>query len=144
MKSLKKVRIYHYEPHKRAINKSTILKLKTPEKEAKGHQECANFLADEIRNLWEKEAKLNEKAQEDLLKEVATTFTEEDNNLLDAPITNQEIKDSLNSCNMKAAPGTDSITYQTYKTCWHILGEDLGDFLRDRPASGSILSTIGR
>ena len=131
LKSLKKVRIYHYELHKRAINKSTILKLKTPEKEAKGHQECANFLADEIRNLWEKEAKLNEKAQEDLLKEVATTFTEEDNNLLDAPITNQEIKDSLNSCNMKAAPGTDSITYQTYKTCWHILGEDLGDVLRE-------------
>ena len=126
-----KVRIYHHELHKRTINKSTILKLKTPEKVLTGHQECANFLVQEVKDLWEKEVKLNEEAQEELLSEVKQVFTEEDNKLLEATISNQEIKDSLDRCNMRASPGTDSITYQTYKTCWEILGEDFGDVLRE-------------
>ena len=49
---------------------------------------------------------------------------------------NHEIKESLKKCNMKAAPGTDSITYKVFQSCWHILGEDLCDVLREVVRSG--------
>ena len=126
-----KVRLYHHELHKRVVNKSTIVKLRTPEKDLIGHKECAEYLAEEVRNLWEKEIHLNDEAQEELLQDVEKVFTEEDNKLLEAPISNQEIRESLERCNFKASPGTDSVTYLTYKSCWHILGEDLGDVLRE-------------
>ena len=131
-----KVRIYHHDLHRKTINRSTILKLKTPNGVISGHDACSKFLSQEVSNLWENEVKLDTKAQEELLKEVERTFTEEDNKLLEATITNQEIKESLDRCNMKAAPGTDCITYQVFQKCWHILGEDLGDVIREIVKTG--------
>ena len=137
-----KVRIYHHDLHRKTMNKSTILKLKTPNGDISGHKACSKFLSEEVRSLWENEVKLDEKAQEELLKEVEKSFTEEDNKLLESTITNQEIKESLDKCNMRSAPGTDCITYQVFHKCWHILGEDLSDVLREIVKSGKPTETM--
>ena len=136
MEQSEKVRIFHHDLRRRSLNKSTITKLKTPAGIITGHRACSEFLCEEVRNLWENEALLNPASQEELLKEVEPSFTEEDNKRLVATITNHEIKESLKKCNMKAAPGTDSITYKVFQSCWHILGEDLCEVLREVVRSG--------
>ena len=52
-------------------------------------------------------AKLDRRAQGDLLAEVKEVFTEEDNTMLESPITDEEIKRSLTKANQKASPGGD-------------------------------------
>ena len=55
-------------------------------------------------------APLNEEAQEELLREVKEVFTEEDNQMLMKKPTKNEVKESLWSAKMHAAPGSDGLT----------------------------------
>ena len=80
MEQSEKVRIFHHDLRRRSLNKSTITKLKTPTGIITGHRACSEFLCEEVRNLWENEALLNPASQEELLKEIEPSFTEEDNN----------------------------------------------------------------
>ena len=52
-------------------------------------------------------------------------FTDKDNDLLLKEVTKEEVKNSLMTANMDAAPGTDSLTNLVYKECWGVLGDSL-------------------
>ena len=51
-----------------------------------GHEKCAKHLDDEVRALLGSPAKLDRRAQGDLLAEVERVFTDEDNAMLELPI----------------------------------------------------------
>ena len=123
IQSSEKVRIFHHEIHQKNNKRSSILRLKTDQGLLEGHQECSNYLQAVLSNLLETPAELDPEAQNILLSEVDTQFTEEDNEMLIAAPTKDEVEQSIISSNLHAAPGTDGITSFLYKECFHILGD---------------------
>ena len=132
-----KVRIFHHEQMHRSFNKSSIDKLQLHDKIIHGHEECAKHLDLEVRKLLGAPAKLNKEAQQELLEGIGRVFTEEDNQMLEAPVTNEEIKKSLLTANQKASPGFDGIPYAFYTKFWEIIGHHLCDVVRWVINSGS-------
>ena len=119
------VRIYHHEIHANYLKKSSILKLNTEKGVLEGHSACASYLEEAVGDLLLHPAALCDSSQETLLKEVRVVFTDKDNDLLLKEVTKEEVKNSLMTANMDAAPGTDSLTNLVYKECWGILGDSL-------------------
>ena len=68
------VRIYHHELHKTHINRSSILRLETNNQTLVGHEECSQFLEDQVSQLLLNPAELDSQAQ--ALNEVQPVFTD--------------------------------------------------------------------
>ena len=102
-----KTRIYHHEKLFKTFERNKIDKLQLEGEIIEGHDRCAKHLDDEVRVLLGHPAKLDREAQRDLLAEVERVFTDEDNAMLEAPVTDEEIKRSLSKANQKASPGGD-------------------------------------
>ena len=95
-----KVTIYHHEIHKKLVKKSAILKLQTPTGLLEGHDKCATYLENEVKNLLLADAGLDERAQKILLDETLPTFTEADNELLLAPPSIEDVKKTVDNSNL--------------------------------------------
>lgn len=102
-----KSRIYHHKKLFKTFERDKIEKLQLEGEVIEGHEKCAKHLDEEVRALLGSPAKLDIRAQGDLLAEVKEVFTEEDNTMLESPITDEEIKRSLTKANQKASPGGD-------------------------------------
>ena len=124
------VRIYHHELHSKKIKRTSIIKLDTGDEVVNGHVECAKLLEKSVSELLLHPAKLCEAAQNELLKEVVPVFTEVDNALLIKSPDKKEVKESVWSSNLHAAPGTDGLTSFLYYTCWDILGDSLTEMVQ--------------
>ena len=61
------VQIYHHELHKKHIQRSQILTLKTDEKTYVGHNECTEYLENSVAELLLQPAVLGDVAQQELL-----------------------------------------------------------------------------
>ena len=103
------VRIYHHELHNKQIKKSSILKLKVGNQLLEGHDQCAQYLEQTVADLLLHPAHLDQSAQEVLLKEVKPVFTSKDNIMLKKIPDKEEIKRSVWSSNLHAAPGSDGL-----------------------------------
>ena len=125
-----KVRIFHHELHRKHVKRSAILKLDTEQGIIEGHKACSEHLQKAMATLLENPAELDETAQDILLNEVKEQFTMEDNIMLAAEPTKDEVKASIDSSNLHAAPGTDGITSYLYKECFGILGDALTDVVK--------------
>ena len=112
--SSENVRIYHHELHAKHIRKSSILKLKTEKGMLEGHVACANYLEQAVGDLLLQPADLDTDAQDALLKEVIPVFTAKDNEMMLKAPTKDEVKDSVWSANINAAPGNDGLTNLVY------------------------------
>ena len=118
-----KIQSYHYDKLNRVRKRSSILKLKTKNGElVSGHAKCADLLNKEALELMSSEVDLDERAQRELLEQVDKVFTDQDNQMLDKPITNEEVWESLLRANRSSSPGSDSISYSVYIHCWPLLG----------------------
>ena len=120
-----KVRIYHHEIHQKHYKRSSILKLETGDGFVEGHRACSLHLQQVMSELLENPALLDVEAQGVLLNDVKEVFTPEDNRMLASEVTKDEVKESIFSANLHAAPGTDGITSYLYKECFEILGDAL-------------------
>ena len=120
-----KVRIFHHEQHIKHCKKSAILKLDIGEEVLIGHDACSEFLVGQVKNLLGQPANLSAEAQNILLAQVPSVFSEAQNKALLAPPEKEEIKNILFNSNLNAAPGTDGITSLLYKVHWDILGDAL-------------------
>ena len=124
--------MYHHEKLQSNRKRSSILKLKNKEGVlVEGHSGCASILQEEARALLDNVATLDPKAQEELLDGVEAVFTEEDNAMLEKPISNEDVKASLLRANRNSAPGSDGLSYQVYLKCWDSLGEHLCEVIRE-------------
>ena len=124
------VRIYHHELHKKHIKRTQILKLKSDDRVLVGHKACAEFLENSVAELLLRPAVLDQAAQQELLSEVQPVFTPADNKLLTKTPDKAEVKESVWSANLHAAPGTDGLTTFLYYHCWDILGSALTDVVK--------------
>ena len=119
------VRIYHHELHAKHLKRSSILKLSTESGILEGHAACSKYLEKAVGDLLLHPANLDENAQQILLKEVKPVFTSKDNEMFLKPPTKDEVKESLWSAKISAAPGTDGLTNLVYRHCWDIFGDSL-------------------
>ena len=119
------VRIYHHELHSKQIKRSSILKLKVADKFLEGHDQCAQYLEQTVADLLLHPAHLDEGAQEALLREVQPVFTSKDNTMLKKAPDKEEVKLSVWSSNLHAAPGSDGLTTFLYQQCWDVMGDSL-------------------
>ena len=116
-----KVRIYHHDLHKKSMKRSAILKLQTEHGLLEGHDECANYLEDQVADLLLQPSVLHQAARDILLDEVEHVFTDADNENFAKIPDEKEVKKVLDSSNLLAAPGTDSIPSLLYHECWPIM-----------------------
>ena len=116
--------------HRKHIKRSQILKLETESQTFLGHEECAEYLENSVGELLLQPAELNNAAQHELLAEVEKVFTPEDNKLLTKVPDKDEVKESVWSANLHAAPGTDGLTTFLYYHCWDILGDALTEVVQ--------------
>ena len=112
-----KVRIYHHDLHSKYIKKSSILKLQTEEGLLEGHEACQTYLENAVSDLLTKPAELDPHAQQLLLQEVKPVFTQEDNIKMKEVPSRDDIKESVWSAKVDAAPGTDGLSMLVYKHC---------------------------
>ena len=130
IESSESVRIYHHELHKKHLKRTSILKLDTGDKILEGHAECANFLENSVADLLLNQASLCNVSQEELLKDVQPVFTKKDNDMLRKSPSKDEVKKSIWTANLHAAPGTDGLTTFLYYICWDILGNSLTEMVQ--------------
>ena len=123
MDSSEKVRIYHHELHAKHLRRSSILKLETEHGLLEGHDACANYLENAVGDLLVHHADLDLVAQDALLRDVKPVFTAKDNELFRKVPTKEDVKESVWSANINAAPGTDGLTNLVYRHCWDILSD---------------------
>ena len=128
--STENVRIYHHELHKRHIRRSSILKLETADRVLVGHDECASYLENSVGQLLLHPAVLDPLAQQELLRDVKPVFTAEDNKMLTKLPSKEEVKNSVSTSNLHAAPGTDGLTSYFYHHCWDTLGDALTEVVQ--------------
>ena len=120
-----KVRIYHHSLHAKTIRKGSILKLQTERGLLTGHQECANYLEDQVQTLLLNKHPYKQGSRDALLNFVPKVFTDTDNKMLLKPPTQDEIYKVISISNQLASPGTDGIPYFFYKTCWSYIKDFL-------------------
>ena len=125
-----KVRIYHHELHAKHIKKSAILKLKTESGMLEGHDACSKYLETVVSELLTKPAELDQEAQELLLKEVKRVFTEEDNRMMRKIPSKEDVRESVWTARVDAAPGSDGLTMLVYRHCWNTLGDSLTEMVQ--------------
>ena len=119
------VRIHHHELHSKQIKKSSITKLQCGDQLLEGHGPCAQYLEQTVADLLLHPAQLDEVAQAVLLKEVDKVFTAKDNEMMMKIPEKEEVKQSIWSSNLHAAPGSDGLTSFLYQQCWDVLGNSL-------------------
>ena len=108
--------------HKQAIKRKAILKLDTDEEGLiEGHVSCAQYLESKARELLESPAELDPQSQQILLSEITPSITDDDNKMMEALPTKDEIFQALSASNLSAAAGSDGIPGLLYKECWDIL-----------------------
>ena len=69
-------------------------------------------------------------AQQELLRDVKPVFTAEDNKMLTKFPSKDEVKNSVSTSNLHAAPGTDGLTSYLYHNCWDTLGDALTEVVQ--------------
>ena len=124
------VRIHHHELHSKQIKKTSITKLQVGNKVLRGHNECAHHLEQSVADLLLHPANLDDQAQDTLLQEVEKVFTEKDNTMMMKLPIKSEIKESLWTSNLHAAPGSDGLTSFFYQQCWDVIGDSLTEVIQ--------------
>ena len=116
--------------HQKHTRGTLILKLETEQGILEGHGACSEYLQRKVAELLLHPAVLDNEAQAVLLAEVDPTFTEEDNKMLSAILTKEEVKESVLSSNVHGAPGSDGITSLLYRECFNILSYTLTEVVQ--------------
>ena len=128
--SSESTRIYHHQLHKQHIKRSLILKLDTESGLIEGHDMCAAYLENKVRELLCHSAQLDKKAQDNLLSLVVPVFSEHDNKILELLPEPPEILEALVSSNLNASAGSDGITSLVSKECWEVLGDCVTEVIK--------------
>ncbi|KAL0306889.1 UNVERIFIED_CONTAM: hypothetical protein Sradi_6106200 [Sesamum radiatum] len=81
-----------------------------------------------------------------LQQELKHIITQEEANLLSAPVTRNEIKEAVFDINEDSAPGPGGYTSGFFKTAWlvvgHAISEAIGDFFRTRKLLKQVNATL--
>ena len=66
-----------------------------------------------------------ESAQDMMLNKIKTKLTDEQAQLCEGEVSHDEITQAVSQTQNDRSPGTDGLTYEFYKSFWHLLRKDL-------------------
>lgn len=89
-----------------------------------------NVAVDFYKNLFKKEDSKEISLDEDF-GEDRDKVTEQENEILQAPFTQEEIKEAFFSCYAEGSPGPDGLSFLFYQTFWDVIKADLCSLFRD-------------
>ena len=107
------------------IKRSSITKLITKDGIKDGHNECAQFLEDQVKDLLLHTSPLDQAVRDILLEEIDHIFTDKDNKRMLSIPNEKEVSAVLARANLLASPGCDGIPALFYKVCWNIVKKTL-------------------
>lgn len=129
--------VFHRENHRKRQHQSYIVKLETPLGVITGHENCSNYLTDELEKLLQP-IQMDKKAQEKLLKDVETVFSEQDVKFLSDQTTMEEVKHEVWTGNLTGAPGTDGIILLFYKVHWDLIKDLLFRMVKENRENNTL------
>ena len=69
--------------------------------------------------------RIEDNAQETMLSKITSKLTKTQAELCEGEVTHEEFTEAVKQTQNDKSPGTDGLTYEFYKTFWHLLGKDL-------------------
>ncbi|KAJ4440715.1 hypothetical protein ANN_08863 [Periplaneta americana] len=117
--------LYHLVKEKRKSRTKYIEQLRTAEgKIANTSKECIKEVEEFFTSLYAA-SPTSQKATADILKSVNRHLSLQQQQDLQSPITEEEIRLALEGAPKNTAPGPDGLTYQVYKNHWRLIKEYL-------------------
>ena len=92
------------------MSTKTILELETDNGTVLGHKNCSNYIEQSVKNLLVTPFQFDQNMQKELLNELYTVFSDEDNEQLLKVLSKEEDRQTILSANQHAAPGSDGLT----------------------------------
>ena len=113
---------FYAKLEKRAIKKSIITSLKEDEKgpEVKKAEDLMQIVSKFYKNLYNS-SKTCLRSQNSLLKNINNRLTSAQKELLDAPITHEELEKAVRSLNDEKSPGLTGLPAEFYKRFWPLI-----------------------
>eukprot|EP00253_Pinus_taeda_P009325 PITA_09325 len=112
----------------------------------KGFSQIQEAAVNHFQNLLSAERNGNEEDEAEFLTTIPNLVSEEDNDSLMSPVTEEEITSIVWSMEPDKAPGPDGFTIHFYRICWEIIKIDLFKMirgvLRKEKVGGGIKSTF--
>ena len=91
--------LYHHSFHKKQLSTMAILELETDNGTVLGHKNCSNYIEQSVKNLLVTPFQFDQNMQKELLNELDTVFSDEDNEqLLKVPLK-EEVHQTILSAN---------------------------------------------
>ena len=116
---------YFYNQEKIKKERSIIRRVRTGETTYTTTRcETLNAIYEFYQRLYTQQ-QLDDDVQQDFFNQIHTTLPPDIADMLDAPITKQELRDTLTDMNRNRAPGIDGLPMEFLDTFWEEIGTDL-------------------
>jgi ribonuclease HI/exonuclease III len=137
---------FFHRQYRARLSRNHIAEIKTGEGQVcKGFNQVKDAAEAHFRNLYRESTQSSEEETADFLSNIPSLISLEDNAILCRPTTEEEIINVVWSMDADKAPGPDGFTIHFYKTCWHIIKEDLqkmiSGFMKKAKVGGGTNST---
>eukprot|EP00253_Pinus_taeda_P004415 PITA_04415 len=130
---------YFHRQYRVRLSRNYIAEIKTADGQVyKGNNQVKAAAEAHFQNLFSSEAQNNDEETADFLSNIPKLINPEENAILCRPITEKEIINVIWAMDADKAPGPDGFTIRFYKTCWHIIKEDLQKMIRGFMAKAKI------
>jgi hypothetical protein len=137
---------FFHRQYRARLSRNHIAEIKTVDGQVcKGFNQVKAAAESHFRNLYREDIQSNDEEAVDLLSNIPSLISPEDNALLCRPTTEEEIINVIWSMEADKAPGPDGFTIHFYKSCWHIIKDDLhkmiSGFMKKAKVGGGTNST---
>ena len=117
---------FFHRKYRARLSRNHIAEIKTMDGQVcKGFNQVKAVAETHFRNLYREGTQSNEEETADFLSNIPSLISPEDNAILCRPTIEEEIINVIWSMDADKAPGPDGFTIHFYKTCWHIIKEDI-------------------
>jgi hypothetical protein len=122
---------YFHRQYRARLSRNHIAEIKTRDGQVcKGFSQVKDAAEAHFKNLYREDTQSSKEETEDLLSNIPHLITSEDNDSLCQPPSEEEITNIIWSMEADKAPGPDGFSIHFYKSCWHIIKEDLLKMIR--------------
>ena len=104
--------------HRKKNKQSSIFQLQSEDCLLEEQEQCAGYLERQVEKLLLSHLPHDQEAIDTLLAEVEPVFSDNDNEMLASPSTEEDLKCVLSNSHLLAAPGVDGIPSLPYQVCW--------------------------
>jgi exonuclease III len=122
---------YFHRQYRARLSRNHIAEIKTGDGQVcKGFNQVKAAAESHFKNLYREDILSSEEETADLLSNIPHLISPEDNDSLCQPPTEEEITNVIWSMEADKAPGPDGFSIHFYKSCWHIIKDDLLKMIR--------------